>query len=383
MYSGSWNDYTEELYDRRVEGNLSNRLSELHLIRKNSGLLYLAPDNMRRFFDSYMRPLVVAPTAQLRAIHFAMLSINESLDILSLRQAQETFLDLGVIETKLRNLRQIRSALQMKMSEIYNELDSNKRQHYSAVLRHLLSEFNLTPTGIFGRISEKFDTLHDDLQRLYQRKEAENQERTERRLNTLNTLFSLGVFADFAALLLGTAASVNEGALFASIVNGAFSAILFVVLVLALAGRIRLRLESRAEARPQFAADAIIVDADGRVLVITRRSPPCRGRRGFPGTLVAHGESPTVALVRAVKDETNLDIVVTRKLRRYDAAGRDPRGRVISDAYLCRLGSGTQLLRCSEDAGDARFVSVAELRGEDLAFDHEDMLIDAEPSLGT
>jgi 8-oxo-dGTP diphosphatase len=381
VYSGAWPDYNDELYDRRVAGNLSNRLSELHLIRKNSGLLYLAPDNMQQFFDRYMRPFVVAPTAQLRAMHFALFSINESLDILLMRQAREDFRDRTVIEQKLRDLRQIRSALQMKMSGIYNELDSNKRQHYSSVLRHLLSEFSLERGGIFLRISEKFEILHEGLQQLYQRRQAEDQARTERRLGTLGTLFSLGVLSDFAALLLGTANSVKSHELFASLVNGTFSLILLVVLLLAIAGRIRLRLE-KTRVQPVLAADAIIVDAQSRVLVITRRNPPFRGQRAFPGTLVQSGESPTVALVREVKDETNLDIVVERQVGRYDSEGRDPRGHIISAAYLCRLRGESQVLRCREDAGEAHFVPLAELRGEDLAFDHEDMLVDAERFLG-
>ena len=87
---------------------------------------------------------------------------------------------------------------------------------------------------------------------------------------------------------------------------------------------------------------------------------------------------PTVALVRKVKDETNLDIVIERQVGRYDATGRDPRGHIISAAYLCRLRGESQTLRCREDAGEAHFVSLEELRGEDLAFDHEDMLVDAE-----
>ena len=96
-----------------MAGNLSNRLSELHLLRKNSGFLYLAPDNLRRFFDGYMRPYVLLPTAQLRAMHFAMFSVNESLDVLLMRQARDDFFDLGAIEDKLRDLRQFRDALQM------------------------------------------------------------------------------------------------------------------------------------------------------------------------------------------------------------------------------------------------------------------------------
>lgn len=380
VYSGAWPDYSDDLYAQRVAGNLSNRLSELHLLRKNSGFLYLAPENMGRFFDSYMRPYVLLPTAQLRAMHFAMFSVNESLDVLLMRQARDDFQDLAAIEEKLRDLRQIRGALQMKMSEIYNELDSNRRQHYSAVLRHLLAEFNLERGGIAARIGEKFDTLHDGLQHLYQRRSAEDQARTDRRLGVLGTLFSLGVLADFAALLLGTADSVSEGRRLAAVINGGFSAVLLVVLIWAIAGRIRLRMEA-APQRPQQAADAIVVDEQGRVLVITRKNPPFRGQRAFPGTVVPQGANVEAALRREVKDETDLDVVVGRRVGRYGGVDRDPRGRVVATAYLCRLERAGQELRSREDAGEARFVAVEELRGEDMAFDHEDMLRDAERML--
>ena len=50
----------------------------------------------------------------------------------------------------------------------------------------------------------------------------------------------------------------------------------------------------------------------------------------------------------------------------------------VATAYLCRLERAGQELRSREDAGEARFVAVEELRGEDMAFDHEDMLRDAE-----
>ena len=337
----------------------------------------MAPENLRRFFAGYMREFVLTPTAQLRAMHFAMIQIGESLDVLQLRQAREDFTDIAVIEDKLRNLGQLRAAIQMKMSEIYNELDSNRRQHYSAVLGHLLQEFALTRTGVVARVDQKFELIQAGLQALHQRQQSANDARTERRLNSLNTLFSLGVLADFAALLVGARGSLSSGDLFAATVHGAFSAILLVVLGLAIAGRVRLRIEAVRESRPQVSADALVFDEAGRLLVITRKNPPCRGQRAFPVTLVMGREPPAAALVREVKDETNLDIEVERPLGVYDSPRRDPRGRVVAHAFLCRLRPGPQEIRCREDAGEARFVSLAELQGEDLAFDHEDMLADA------
>lgn len=381
IYSGAWPDYTDTLYSKRVENNLSNRLSELHFIRKNSGFVYMAGENYRRFFDSYMRRFVLAPTAELRAMHFALISINESLDILFLRQAKDDFLDLSIIEAKLANLRQLRGALQMQMSEIYNELDSNKRQHYSAVLDHLLREFNLTRAGLIARVNEKFDLIYDSMQRLYQRRQAENQERTERGLGTLNILFSLGILADFAALLLGAFSSYSSEDRLGFVVNGLFS---FVVLAVFLVALLR-GLKTRLEARPRViaAADAVVHDGAGRVLVITRRSPPYRDQYALPGTFVSGGEPAERALLREVREETNLEIEIERELGTFCAEGRDPRGRVVSRAFLCRATGDLSRLRAGDDAVEARFVPLAELDGVDLAFDHEDILAAAKEHLSS
>ena len=128
VYSGAWPDYTDEVYERRIAGNLSNRLSELHIIRRNSGFLYMAPDNLRQFFDSYMRTYVVAPTAQLRAMHFALFSINESLDILLMRQAREDFRDLaGLVaewHTHAHRALELRTATTLELLE---RLDALRR----------------------------------------------------------------------------------------------------------------------------------------------------------------------------------------------------------------------------------------------------------------
>ena len=82
IYSGQWEDYSYDLYNRRIQGNLSNRLSELHFIRRNSGFIYMAEENYERFFESYMMKFVIEPTPKMRAVQFSLRSINESLDLL-------------------------------------------------------------------------------------------------------------------------------------------------------------------------------------------------------------------------------------------------------------------------------------------------------------
>jgi ADP-ribose pyrophosphatase YjhB (NUDIX family) len=376
VYSGAWPDYTDSLYEKRVEHNLSNRLSEIHLIRRNSGFIYMAEDNYSRFFDSYMKNGVLRPTAQIRAMLFALISINESLDIVFLRQSKDDFMDISAIEEKLKNLRHLRGALQIEMSKIFNELDYNRRQHYASVLAHLLREFDLGTSGILARVNEKFDVIYDSMQRLYQKRESENQERTERGLSVLNTLFSLGVLADFTALLLGAVESYEQNNRFAFTINSLFSFFIVLVFFASIYARLRLRLESTKTKAIQ-AVDAVVRNEAGEILVILRRIPPFKGQFSFPGGLLTSGEQAEKTIVARVKQDTGVDVVVERKINVYDTPNRDPRGPVVSHAFLCRVATPTVELKKNEEGTIAQFVPASELSGLDMAFDHEDILSDA------
>ena len=139
----------------RIENNLSNRLSELHFIRKNSGFIYMAEKNYENFFDSYMVKNVLLPTARIRAMLYALISVNHSLDLFFTEMSVKyAIIDLKVLEQKIQNLRLLRGLIQTNMSVVYDELDYNPRQHYTAVLTHLMRMFSLE--RIIDRIGKKF-----------------------------------------------------------------------------------------------------------------------------------------------------------------------------------------------------------------------------------
>src|SRR4030042_492542 len=50
LYSGQFEDYRADVYQKRVENDLSNRQSEIHLINRNSALIYMDPKN----YDAYL-----------------------------------------------------------------------------------------------------------------------------------------------------------------------------------------------------------------------------------------------------------------------------------------------------------------------------------------
>jgi 8-oxo-dGTP diphosphatase len=105
---------------------------------------------------------------------------------------------------------------------------------------------------------------------------------------------------------------------------------------------------------------AVILDPDGRLLLIRRSHPPAEGAWSIPGGRVEPGESDTEALAREVLEETGLAVTVGRLVGTVDRDG--PGGMVyeIRD-YACTVTGG--LLAPGDDACDARWVSGADLAG--------------------
>ncbi|WP_147822094.1 NUDIX domain-containing protein [Salidesulfovibrio onnuriiensis] len=122
--------------------------------------------------------------------------------------------------------------------------------------------------------------------------------------------------------------------------------------------------------------DAVIqvADADGKgpgVVLIERSNPPHGW--ALPGGFVDYGESCEQAAVREMKEETNLDVVLTGLLGVYSDPARDPRFHTMSVVYLAEARDISRL-RAGDDAGKARVFALDDL--PPLAFDHGRILED-------
>jgi 8-oxo-dGTP diphosphatase len=369
IYSGQWEDYTNSLYDKRIKNNLSNRLSELHFIRRNSGFIYMAKENYKNFFESYMKEYVLLPTPKMRAVLFALRLINESLDLLFLKAQSEEFKDLEVIENKIRNLRFLRGLIQTNLSAIYNELDYNRRQHYTTVLKHLLKEFEIE--GIVNRINEKFNTIYNSMQQLYQKKNEEIQKRTEKGLNYLNLLFGAGILADLGGVIM-IAFSLQQGELVAIVMNILITIIITGILIVTIIYNVYMRVQVK-RVKVRRTVDAVIEDTKGNIVLIKRKYPPFQGFYALPGGFIEKNEKFKKALHREVKEETNLDIKIIEKIGIFDTPGRDPRGNIHSTAFKC-LVRDTSNMKSGDDSKDVKLVSKAQLKNIELAFDHRKIL---------
>jgi ADP-ribose pyrophosphatase YjhB (NUDIX family) len=113
------------------------------------------------------------------------------------------------------------------------------------------------------------------------------------------------------------------------------------------------------------------------VLVIERGHEPYRGQEALPGGFLREGEDLPEAAERELGEETGLDgsTLHLEQLAAYGAPGRDPRGRVVSVAYLAFVPD-LPIPAAGSDARAARWAPAAKVRGA-LAFDHAAILDDA------
>ena len=372
IYSGQWKDYSDELFERRTKKNLSNRISELHYIQRNSGFIYMAQKNYESEFE-YINQMILTPTPKIRAVLFALMSINNSLDILFMKRYSDVFMSMEKIEEKTNNLRFLRGMIQTKMSLIYSELDWNPREHYVRVLTHLLKIYRIET--IIKRINDKFKTLYDTLQELYSKRIEENQKNTKKAVNLLSVLFGAGFIIEFVNALR-VAARIGEYTDFSQILHIVVSAVLGIGFVLLLGyfiyGKAKIkRLEYG------HTVDAVIQVDDRNIILIKRRYAPYKDKYALPGGFIKYNEDPEQAILREVREETNLAVKIISKIGTYDQKGRDPRGKIVSTAFKCRVIKDLSMLKEGDDASRVEIIPIDQLKNFEFAFDHNQILRDA------
>jgi 8-oxo-dGTP diphosphatase len=113
------------------------------------------------------------------------------------------------------------------------------------------------------------------------------------------------------------------------------------------------------------------------VLVIERGNEPYRGQPALPGGFLRVGEDLQAAAERELTEETGLDgaALHLEQLAAYGAPERDPRGRVVSVAYLA-IAPDLPIPAAGSDARGASWEPVSQVRTK-LAFDHTQILDDA------
>jgi 8-oxo-dGTP diphosphatase len=129
--------------------------------------------------------------------------------------------------------------------------------------------------------------------------------------------------------------------------------------------------------RPAVTVDNVVFGLDGdtlKVLLIKRGRPGTafEGCWAFPGGFVDENEDPDVAAPRELREETHAEPRYFEQLATFGKPGRDPRGHVISVAYMVLVQCDSLTIQGDDDAKEARWWAVAAPPA--LAFDHAKIL---------
>lgn len=114
--------------------------------------------------------------------------------------------------------------------------------------------------------------------------------------------------------------------------------------------------------RPSLTADLVVIRSGEQpaLLLIRRGGHPYLGCWALPGGFVAPGEDAKTAAHRELQEETGLANLPLAPLGFYSAPGRDPRGWVVSAAFLS-ASEAFSPVRANDDAADAAWFVIREV----------------------
>jgi 8-oxo-dGTP diphosphatase len=120
-------------------------------------------------------------------------------------------------------------------------------------------------------------------------------------------------------------------------------------------------------------AAGAIIEKDNRILLVKRKFPPRVGDWCFPAGFMEYEESPTECCIRELKEETGLDIGITRLFWNY-AGHDDPRSHAILILYLAEIRGG--ILTAGDDAIEVEYFDIYSTP-ENIAFQaHREAIVD-------
>lgn len=125
---------------------------------------------------------------------------------------------------------------------------------------------------------------------------------------------------------------------------------------------------------PSVAVDLLVFNQDmSKMLLITRAGHPYKNKLALPGGFYSkEDENLEEAASRELYEETSIKIKITEKdmVKVTSTKGRDPRGWVMSVAYMAVVDENDVRPVAADDALTANWVDLSAIKEADMAFDH-------------
>lgn len=124
---------------------------------------------------------------------------------------------------------------------------------------------------------------------------------------------------------------------------------------------------------PFLTVDGIVEYGQDSILIIERGKEPYG--YALPGGFVEIGEDIKSAVIRELKEETNLDVQVKDLLGIYSNPKRDPRGHTVAAVFVCSASTNEKPVS-GDDAKKIMIFKISEIPFDKLVFDHDQIIRD-------
>ena len=136
------------------------------------------------------------------------------------------------------------------------------------------------------------------------------------------------------------------------------------------------RYRSRNYPKPALTADIVVFSRDNekwKVLLIRRKGHPFLGKLALPGGFANENEPIEQTAARELEEETGVSGLEMRLVDLFSAPGRDPRGWVVSAAFIAVVDQKLTV-HAGDDAAEAFWLELDQIDPAELAFDHAEIL---------
>lgn len=118
----------------------------------------------------------------------------------------------------------------------------------------------------------------------------------------------------------------------------------------------------------------IIIEKNDRIVLITRKNEPFKGKLAIPGGFVNEGELIEERAIVEAKEETSLDVELKEILGVYSIPDRDPRGHLMTTVFIAEPKAG--IVKGGDDAAFAAWYKIDDRILNELSFDHKKIVTD-------
>lgn len=199
LYSGQWSDYSDELYNRRIGNNLSNRTTELHFYARNSAFLYIEGEGYEKYW-SYVEDIMDPPLVRVRGVIFVMLKLQELVQRFLQELPDLRKKDISVIERKQAEIEKTNQSLMQLIAVIRREDMINMRAHARALNDHLINIFRIE--DVLSHVTNELRYVHESIQLVYEEKNRDLQERQERLFLYLNIILGASIVTEAINIMI-------------------------------------------------------------------------------------------------------------------------------------------------------------------------------------